>query len=855
MTTKKIFLAIAVLLSVTELKSQGIAINSNGATADATSMLDVSSNSKGILIPRLRTTERTSIANVANGLLVFDIDTRSFWYYSSGWKELLNSGAAVAPGGNAGGDLSGTYPTPAVIKIQNLDIAPGVPFDKQVLKWDALNNRWQGQNDSLLLPYNVSFGSATKLFGITNSNTANGATAIYGKSGNTGAGITPGSTVAVWGDNSSGLGVVGTSNTGVGTYGFSFQNHGVSGYTTNNAFAGVYGSHANNGAGVMGEAVSAGIAVYGKANSTAGKAGFFEITNSANADTALKIIHPGQGIGLQVGLTNATSFADAINVSHSGSGNGIYSKSENGAAARFEITNALNSTGNALDVYTAGLKSAAYFQLTNANNTNLLLAGSNYGKGGGLSLGLYNLSNNSDGIDITHNGTGNGIYAHVASGKAALFDNSSTTTTNEVLNVKNIGKGNAAKLVTSNTANDAAALSVSTNGTGYGIELTNTNAASTNAAIYSVSLGASGIFSYAANNSIYGFSTANTGGVGVWGQSSAASNDGIGVKGISYSTVSTSGAVTGINSSTGIGVYGSSAGADGTAVKGIAPGTNGTGVYAESTDGYGIRGITYSASPFKAAVVGSNFGAGYGVLGVSGTDGYGIVGTTGAFTTTGTAARFDIANASNTNDAVLINNMGLGGSLNISSSNASNAVTMVRVTKTGTGDFIVFENGTGINRIRFDNTGKGFFNGGTQASGADMAEAFDVADDIRNYEPGDVLMISVDKDRTVVKAAGAYSSLVAGVYATKPGVLMTEENIDADLSDKVPMGVVGVIPTKVCLEGGEIKRGDFLVTSSIAGVAMKGDAGKIRPGQIIGRALENFNELSVSKIKVLVNVK
>jgi hypothetical protein len=69
------------------------------------------------------------------------------------------------------------------------------------------------------------------------------------------------------------------------------------------------------------------------------------------------------------------------------------------------------------------------------------------------------------------------------------------------------------------------------------------------------------------------------------------------------------------------------------------------------------------------------------------------------------------------------------------------------------------------------------------------------------------------------------------------------------------MGVVGVIPTKVCMEGGEIKRGDLLVTSSIPGVAMKADIEKVKPGQAIGKALENFNSPSTGKIKVLVSVK
>jgi hypothetical protein len=57
------------------------------------------------------------------------------------------------------------------------------------------------------------------------------------------------------------------------------------------------------------------------------------------------------------------------------------------------------------------------------------------------------------------------------------------------------------------------------------------------------------------------------------------------------------------------------------------------------------------------------------------------------------------------------------------------------------------------------------------------------------------------------------------------------------------------------LEGGEIKRGDLLVTSSTPGVAMKADIEKVKPGQVIGKALENYGGNSIGKIKVLVNVK
>ncbi|HLX61380.1 MAG TPA: hypothetical protein VKX17_08875 [Planctomycetota bacterium] len=161
----------------------------------------------------------------------------------------------------------------------------------------------------------------------------------------------------------------------------------------------------------------------------------------------------------------------------------------------------------------------------------------------------------------------------------------------------------------------------------------------------------------------------------------------------------------------------------------------------------------------------------------------------------------------------------------------------------------------GGNVARIDNSGKGFFNGGTQTGGADLAEAFEVEGDRLTYSSGDVLMISKTSNRTVTKSDGAYSTLVAGVYATKPGVLLTEKGIDASLSDTVPMGVVGVIPTKVCAENGAIRRGDLLVTSSTVGHAMKGTDRNRMLGAIIGKALEDFDGKESGTILVLVNVK
>lgn len=61
-----------------------------GNTApDKSAVLDIESTSKGLLIPRMTTSERVNIFKPAIGLLVFDTKTESFWLFrSDGWVEL-----------------------------------------------------------------------------------------------------------------------------------------------------------------------------------------------------------------------------------------------------------------------------------------------------------------------------------------------------------------------------------------------------------------------------------------------------------------------------------------------------------------------------------------------------------------------------------------------------------------------------------------------------------------------------------------------------------------------------------------------------------------------------------------------
>ena len=161
---------------------------------------------------------------------------------------------------------------------------------------------------------------------------------------------------------------------------------------------------------------------------------------------------------------------------------------------------------------------------------------------------------------------------------------------------------------------------------------------------------------------------------------------------------------------------------------------------------------------------------------------------------------------------------------------------------------------SGTTAIRFGRDGVGYFNGGTRNRGADVAEAFAVEGRPSQYGPGDVLAVSTRTDRTVEKAVGTYSTRVVGVYATKPGVLLTEGDLDS-LGVTVPLGVVGVIPTKVTAENGAIRRGDLLVTARTPGHAMRGTDRRRMLGATIGKALEEFSGPGTGVIKVLVNVR
>jgi hypothetical protein len=158
-------------------------------------------------------------------------------------------------------------------------------------------------------------------------------------------------------------------------------------------------------------------------------------------------------------------------------------------------------------------------------------------------------------------------------------------------------------------------------------------------------------------------------------------------------------------------------------------------------------------------------------------------------------------------------------------------------------------------KARIDSSGKGFFDGGTQTGGADFAESVSVGGGKDNYEAGDVLVIDTTADRQLTLAKTPYSTLVAGIYSTKPGVTATPHTSeDPRLAAEIPVAIVGIVPCKVTNENGPIARGDLLVTSSTPGYAMRGSDRTMLPGAIIGKALQPLSGAN-GKIEVLVTLR
>jgi hypothetical protein len=117
---KKLFTACCCMIAV-YCNAQSFAINTTGAAAHNSAILDVTSTTKGLLVPRVSTAQRTAIASPARGLMVYDSTLNQFAYYDGTAWQLISTAANswTVSGSNQYSAVSG-----------NVGVGAAAPADK-----------------------------------------------------------------------------------------------------------------------------------------------------------------------------------------------------------------------------------------------------------------------------------------------------------------------------------------------------------------------------------------------------------------------------------------------------------------------------------------------------------------------------------------------------------------------------------------------------------------------------------------------------------------------------------------------------------------------------------------------------
>jgi hypothetical protein len=173
-----------------------------GTTApNASSLLEIRSTSKGLLIPRMTQTQRNAIKTPATGLLIYQSDHTSGFYYYSGtaWTAVTQKSKGWSLTGNSGTNPSTNFigttdVQPLKFRVNNnnagdidynlgttalgyLALSSNTGVSNTALGYEAGSSNTSGQ-------YNTAIGSSALIGNITGTqNTATGALSLYAGTG------------------------------------------------------------------------------------------------------------------------------------------------------------------------------------------------------------------------------------------------------------------------------------------------------------------------------------------------------------------------------------------------------------------------------------------------------------------------------------------------------------------------------------------------------------------------------------------------------------------------------------------------------------------------------------------------
>jgi len=121
---------------------------------DTSSILDISSTTKGVLMPRLTNVEKNAIVTPANGLVIFNTDNNQLEYNrgtsgSPTWAPIANTinivssnpGNIITTGTDGGAYLNKTFHVGKfIINASGNKIITGIPFTPSMVKFTAYAN-------------------------------------------------------------------------------------------------------------------------------------------------------------------------------------------------------------------------------------------------------------------------------------------------------------------------------------------------------------------------------------------------------------------------------------------------------------------------------------------------------------------------------------------------------------------------------------------------------------------------------------------------------------------------------------------------------------------------------------------
>jgi uncharacterized protein (TIGR02145 family) len=259
----------AYCLLPTAVFAQGVAINTTGAAADSSAMLDVSSTTKGILIPRITEAQKLAITSPATGLLIYQTDNAAgFWYFNGTiWVQSITgtqgtTGATGATGatGLAGDHYNTTSTSCLTIGQASYGFIVGIGLDYSIgqtiiiayapnpnIKITAVVTSYDSNTGYVNVSVSNFIGSgqycawSVNLGGASGETGATGATGIQGITGITGADSQVAGTTGATGVNGSNgaPGAAGANGTTGAT--------GANGSTGTTGVTGADGSNGSNG--------------------------------------------------------------------------------------------------------------------------------------------------------------------------------------------------------------------------------------------------------------------------------------------------------------------------------------------------------------------------------------------------------------------------------------------------------------------------------------------------------------------------------------------------------------------------------------------------------------------------------